>query len=409
MSGIAALVDHLFRHEAGKMVATLVRVLGLRNVEVAEDVVQDALCRALEVWKYRGVPENPSAWLFQAARNRAVDLLRRSRRFDHAARGLSKLPPSGVDEGEIRDDQLRMMYTCAHPSVPLEGQIAIILKFLCGFSVAEIAQAFLTSAAAVEKRLARTRQSMKRDSVLEFPNAKAIPQRLDSIHQALYLLFSEGYHGSHPERTVREELCAEALRLASLLAEHPATATPATFALLSLMCLHAARLPARIDDAGSLILLEAQDRSHWSRPLIDLGCRHLTKSANGGDLTPFHLEAGIAALHAQARSFAETDWAGILKLYSLLYQLRPTPIVALNRAIAVGRVTGPEEGLRELGRIRGGRALKRYPFFEAAAGDLHERAGRLLEAADHFKRALKLARNESERGVLESRLARQRR
>jgi RNA polymerase sigma factor (sigma-70 family) len=407
MSGIAALVDHLFRHEAGKMVATLVRVLGVRNVEFAEDVVQDALCRALEVWRYRGVPENPSAWLFQAARNRAVDLLRRRKRFDRAARGLSRLPPSGGEEGEIRDDQLRMMFACAHPSLPLEGQVAIILKFLCGFSVAEIAQAFLTSPAAVEKRLTRSRQLMKRETSAGFPGAATAAPRLDSIHQALYLLFSEGYHGSHPERTVREELCAEALRLASLLAEHPATATSATFALLGLMCLHAARLPSRIDDVGSLILLQAQDRSRWSRPLIDLGYQHLMKSAKDGALTPFHLEAGIAAVHAQAGSFEETDWGSILKLYSLLYKLRPTPIVALNRAIATGRVSGPEEGLREIHRIRGGRALKNYPFLEAAVGDLHERAGRIHEAASHFKRALRLARNESERRVLESRLARQ--
>jgi len=382
------------------MVATLVRILGLRNVDVAEDVVQDALLRALEVWKYRGVPENPSAWLFQAARNRAVDVLRRRTLDEQAVRKLSRSLSSPVDDHGIRDDQLRMMASCAHPALPSEGRITVILKFLCGFSVPEIARAFLTSEHAVEKRLVRAKDALKRGS----GSAPLDAARLDSIHQALYLLFSEGYHGSHPERSVREELCAEALRLGSLLGEHPSTATPATFALLGLMCLHAARLPSRIDDAGSLILLEAQDRSRWSRPLIDQGFSFLNRSACGDRLTPLHLEAGIAALHAGARSFAETDWPGILKLYTHLYDLRPTPIVALNRAIALGRVEGPEPALRELDRIRSGGRLQQYPFLEAAAGDLHRLAGRPREARTHLQRALSLARNEPERQVLQSRL-----
>ena len=404
MSGVAALVDHLFRHEAGKMVAMLVRILGPRNVDVAEDVVQDALCRALETWKYHGVPENPSAWLFQAARHRAVDLLRRRRVADQISRKLAGRRVPREEEEELRDDQLRMMVLCAHPAVPPEGQVALILKVLCGFSVPEVAQAFLTTPSAVEKRLARAKQALKQEPSLAFPGARGLSRRLGTVHQALYLLFSEGYHGSHPERSVREELSAEALRLGSLLAEHPSTAVPETFALLGLMCLHAARLPSRIDDAGSLVLLEAQDRTRWSRPLIDQGIGFLDRSTGGEALTPFHLEAGIAAVHAQARSFAQTDWGAILKLYTLLYRLRPTPIVALNRAIARGRVEGPQAGLREVGQLREGRLLKNYPFLEAAAGDLEQRAGRPLEARKHFQRALALARNDSERRVLRSRL-----
>jgi RNA polymerase sigma-70 factor (ECF subfamily) len=308
-----------------------------------------------------------------------------------------------VGDVEIRDDQLRMMFACASPSVPPEAQVAVILKYLCGFGVGEIAQAFLTSPAAVEKRLARAKRTLKRAAIVELPGAKAASRRLDSVQQALYLLFSEGYHGSHPERAVREELCAEALRLASLLSDHPATASPSTFALLALLCLHAARLPSRIDDAGSLVLLEAQDRSRWSRPLIEEGIRCLGRSAEGPEITPLHLEAAIAAHHARAASFAETDWPAIADLYSKLLELRPSPVVALNRAIAIGRVVGPDEGLRELDRIRGGRRLKNYPFLEAAAGDLHQRAGRIREAKVHFGRAVALARNESERKVLESR------
>ena len=404
MSGVPALVDHLFRREAGKMVATLVRVLGVRNVELAEDVVQDALCCALEIWKYHGVPENPSAWLFQAARNRAVDVLRRRSRQARAAPALLRRLPAAVVDAELRDDQLRMMFSCAHPDLAPDGQVAVILKYLCGFSVPEIAQAFLSSPAAIEKRLARARRSMTR-SAPEFPEVTSMEARLDSIHQALYLLFNEGYHGSHPERSVQEELCFEALRLATLLAERPSTALPPTFALLGLMCLHAARLPSRLDDQGALILLEAQDRSRWNRPLIDRGFEFLAKSASGGSLTAFHVEAGIAGLHAQAPSFRETDWNAIVRLYSVLYELRPTPIVALNRAIALGRAGRAEEGLRDLERIRKEGRLSRYPFLEAAAGDLHEQAGRPRVARHHFARAKELARNDAERRILERRAA----
>lgn len=400
MSGISALVDHLFRREAGKMVATLVRLLGVRNVDVAEDVVQDALLRALEVWTYHGVPDNPSAWLFQTARHRAVDLLRRRKRFENAAYKLSKHFQSPAEQ-ELRDDQLRMMFACTDPSVPVEGQVAVILKFLCGFGVSEIAQAFLTSEAAIGKRLNRARLEMKRGVGKTPPGRKG----LDAVHQALYLLFNEGYHGSHPGRSVREELCAEALRLGSLLTEHPATAMPASFALMGLMCLHAARLPARLDDAGSLVLLEDQDRSKWSRPLIEEGSRFMEGSASDREVTPYHLEAGIAGLHAQARSFADTDWRSILKLYTLLYALRPTPIVALNRAIALGRVEGPDAALVEIGKLRKGGRLKGYVFLEAAAAELHRQAGRSREAGIHYKQALSLARNDRERDVLRAKLA----
>jgi len=386
------------------MVATLVRVLGVRHMDLAEDVVQDALLSALETWKYHGVPRNPTAWLFQTARHRAVDLLRRRRLFNQVAERVSRRLGARIEDEELRDDQLRMMFSCAHPGVPPEGQVAIILKYLCGFGLPEIAQAFLTTEAAIEKRLARAKHVMKRAGGLEFPGTRGLVRRLDSVQQAVYLLFSEGYHGTHPVRTVREELCAEALRLGAMLADHPATAVPATFALQGLMCLHAARIPARMDDAGSLILLEAQDRSLWSRPLLEEGFRYLGRSAGGKELTPFHVEAGIAALHAQARSLSETNWEAILRMYTVLYRLRPTPIVALNRAIALGRVEGPESGLLELERIGRTRRLLNYPFLDAAAGDLHERAGRPEEARNHFERALGLARNESERKVLTGRL-----
>jgi len=400
MTDLAGLVDHLFRREAGKMVATLVGVLGVRRVELAEDAVQEALCRALETWKYGRLPDNPSAWLFQAARRRAIDLLRREKALARIAPSAARKLEEARDLDEIRDDQLRMIFACCAPGVPLESQVSVILKFLCGFGVPEIASAFLTSEAAVEKRLARTRRAMKRSGDL-FDKP---PERLDSVHQALYLLFNEGYHGSHPEAAVREELCREALRLAALLAEHPGTATPETFALLGLMCFHAARLPTRIDREGCLILLEAQDRRQWNHALIGQGLLFLERS-RGKTITAYHLEAGIAALHSSAAAFEETDWTAILKLYDLLYRLRPTPIVALNRAIVVGRIEGPEAGIAEIDRIPRLKRLKEYPFLPAARGEFLRRAGREKEARAEFHKALALARNTAERRVLEAKAA----
>lgn len=401
MSGVAGVVDHLFRREAGKMVATLVRVLGVRRVELAEDAVQEALCRALETWKYGHLPENPSAWLFQAARRRAIDLLRRERAPVRAA-AARRLEAPPVDE-DIRDDQLRMMVACCAPGLPEEAQVAVILKFLCGFGVEEIAAAFLASPAAVRKRLARAKAALKREGPLFERRGAPAAKRLVAVLRALYLLFSEGYHGSHPAAAVREELCAEAMRLAALLAGHPSTATPATFALLGLMCFHAARLPTRIDREGCLILLEAQDRSRWSHALIGQGLLFLER-ARGESITPYHLEAGIAAIHCKAPAFEATDWGAILKLYDLLYRIRPTPIVALNRAIAVGLLEGPNRGLAELDRLPRPNRLKDYPFLPAARGELLRRAGREDEARAEFRRALKLARNASEARILESKL-----
>jgi len=382
MSDVAGVVGHLFRREAGKMVATLVRVLGVRRVDLAEDAVQEALCSALATWKFGRLPENPAAWLFQAARRRAIDLLRRERTFARVAR---ELEASGASE----DDQLRLMIACCAPGIPEEAQVAVILKFLCGFGVPEIAAAFLCTEAAVEKRISRAKGVLKRSGRL--PEAGL---RLDAVRQALYLLFSEGYHGSHPENAVREELCAEAVRLGALLPEGPETA-----ALLALFCFHAARLATRIDREGCLIALEAQDRSRWNRALIAQGFSFMER-ARGEAITPYHLEAGIAALHCSAPSFERTDWAAILKLYDLLYRLRPTPIVALNRAIVVGRREGPARGLEALDRIR---APRGYPFYPAARGEFLRQAGREAEAREEYRRALGLARNEAERRFLRGR------
>ncbi|MDA4133034.1 MAG: sigma-70 family RNA polymerase sigma factor, partial [Thaumarchaeota archaeon] len=338
------LVDHLFRREAGKMVSYLTRFLGLARLDLAEDVVQDTLCQALQAWPVHGLPENPSAWLMRAARNRAIDLIRRDNQFSYFAPELTHLlklrenhpEREPVFEREIEDAQLRMMFSCCHPGLSTEVQVTLILKTLCGFSVAEIASALLTSEDSIEKRLGRARKLFRESgSFVEIADASEIPGRLEAVYQAMYLLFSEGYHGSQSERTIREDLCQEALRLAVLVSEHPQGARPRTFALLALFCFNAARLPGRVDAGGILLQMENQDRSKWDWALIGQGFRFLERSASDNMLSEFHLEAAIASLHSATETYRETDWNRIRELYDVLYQLKPAAIVALNRAIAV--------------------------------------------------------------------------
>src|SRR5882724_1022917 len=337
--------DHLFRREAGRMVSVLTRVFGIHNLALAEDVVQDAFCRALEVWKFRGVPENPSAWLVATARNRALDILRRERTARTYAPELAVLLQSemelspGVDElfaaNAIKDDLLRMMFSCCHPRLPEEAQVALMLHILCGFSVSEVASAFVTGQTATEKRITRAKKVLATSKRLfDVMASTEFSARLPTVHRALYLLFNEGYHGASAETAVRVDLCREAMRLAAMLLEHPLGATPPTFALAALMCLHAARLPARVDDSGDLSSLFDQDRSLWDQELVGEGLQLLDLSATGPVLTEYHVEAAIASIHARAVHAEDTDWPTIVSLYDTLMTIRPSPIVALNRAIA---------------------------------------------------------------------------
>ncbi|MES1255038.1 MAG: sigma-70 family RNA polymerase sigma factor, partial [Acidobacteriota bacterium] len=300
--------DHLFRRESGRMVAVLTHLFGVHNLALAEDVVQDAFCRALEVWRFRGVPDNPSAWLMTTAKNRAIDLLRRERTARTFAPEFGRLLDSEwtlvptVEDllagPAVEDDLLRMMFSCCQPGLSEEAQVALVLHILCGFSVGEVAAAFLNSHAAVQKRITRAKKALADSRHLFDLRAADFSDRLAAVHRALYLLFNEGYHGASAESPVRRELCEEALRLTMLLVARPVTATPATQALAALMCLHAARLPARVDGAGNLSPLHDQDRSRWDTGLIAEGRRLLDLSARGETLTEYHLEAAIAAVHA---------------------------------------------------------------------------------------------------------------
>lgn len=408
--------DHLFRREAGRMVAALTRLFGVHNLALAEDVVQDAFCRALEVWKLRGVPENPSAWLMATAKHRALDILRRERTARAYAPELGRLLESewtlapvvaeAFGDSAIRNDQLRMMFSCCHPRLPEIAQVALMLHILCGFGVNEVAAAFLTGHAAMEKRITRGKKVLagsKRLFDFTMSDEHEVAQRLSAVHRALYLLFNEGYHGAHAESAVRAELCVEAMRLAELLLAHPVTDTAATRALIALMCLNAARLPARIDAAGNLSSLYEQDRALWDQALIAKGERLLDHSATGTTITEFHIEAAIASVHARARSLEDTNWRMIVDLYDALIKLRPSPVVALNRAIAISQYQGAERGLVEIAAIADVDRLADYPFYFAALGELEQQLGRTMEARAHFRAASVRARNSMERQFFERR------
>jgi RNA polymerase sigma-70 factor (ECF subfamily) len=410
-----ALPDgHFFRRESGRLVATLTRLLGVDQLALAEDAAQETLAAAVEVWAFRGLPDNPSAWLMTAAKNRAFSLLRRERTARKFAPELGRMadseagpPPAGSEPGlprALEDDELRMMFSCCHPDISEDAQVALVLSLLGGFSAHEVASAFLVSNAAMEKRLSRAKKVLSGSTALFELDARDFEARLSAVHRALYLLFNEGYHGASPDAVVRLDLCREALRLVTLLVEHAPAATPATHALAALMALHAARLPARMD-AGELTELSRQDRTRWDARLIARGLEQLEASARGEVVSEYHLEAAIAATHALAPSAERTPWGEIVELYDALLRIRPSPVIALNRAVALAEHEGPERGLEALEELSEVKQLARYPFYPAALGELELRRGRVAIARKHFRDAHRLARNAAERRFLEQRLA----
>jgi RNA polymerase sigma factor (sigma-70 family) len=395
------------------MVATLTRIFGIEHWNLAEDVVQEALSRALQTWPYRGVPENPSAWIMRASRNLALDVIRREKTFRSKEGEIVRLSErdgstSGAAvfrENEIADDRLRMMFVCCHPVIPAEAQVALALKTLCGFSATEIGHAFLTSEAAIAKRLTRAKQKIQEAHVpFEIPTGDQLSRRLDSVLQSLYLLFNEGYKASSGEKLVREDLCNEAIRLTELLAQHPAGNQPKTHALLALMLLNAARLAAREDDQGNLLRLEEQDRRRWDQPMIARGMSHLRESAAGDAVSEYHLQAGIVACHAMAKDYQSTDWTRILSLYDRLMEVDDSPVVALNRAVAMGNVHGPEAGLRAVATIHNSKKLNSYYLLYAVLGEFELRLNHRQAAVEQFHKAFELTETKSERAFLLKRM-----
>lgn len=410
---VSQVLDHLFRHEAGKMVAVLTGIFGLEHLTLAEDVVQEALVRALQTWPFYGVPENPSAWIMRTARNLALDVVRREKVFRKKEPEIVRLmdretptPDEAVfTEDEIADNRLRLMFVCCHPRVPADAQAALALKTLCGFSVTEISRAFLTSDTAIAKRLTRARQKIRDAHVpFEIPAGQELAERLDAVLQTLYLLFNEGYKASSGDRLVREDVCEEAIRLTGLLAGHSAGNKPKTHALLALMLLNTARNPTRVDDEGNLLRLQDQDRSLWNRPMMARGLFHFAQSAAGDEISEYHLQAGIAACHCAAPDYAATDWPQILDLYDHLIQFDDSPVAALNRAVALAEVHGPQAGLEAVGEIRNLSSLESYYLLYAVLGEFESRLNHAAAASAHFRKSLQLAEINSERAFLSRRL-----
>ncbi|MCW1914564.1 sigma-70 family RNA polymerase sigma factor [Luteolibacter sp. GHJ8] len=408
---VPKLTEHLFRHEAAKLVSTLTGIFGIHRLQLAEDVVQEAMIRALQTWPYYGVPANPAAWLMQTAKNRALDLIRREKLFNEKqleiAASLEALPDEGDTprfDDEIRDDRLRLIFACCHPAISLEDQTVLALKTLCAFSVTEIATAFLSSEGAIAKRLTRAKQRIQDQRIpFEIPSGAELESRLDGVLQVLYLLFNEGYKASSGELIVKEDLCREAIRLGGLLAAHPAADHPRTHALLALMLLDAARIPARQDRDGNILRLMDQDRESWDRTLIAAGLWHLSQSSRGEELSEYHLQAGIAACHCTAADYRATDWARILKHYDRWQEVSDSPVVALNRAVAVANVHGAEAGMKALREIAKPEQLETYYLFHAVVGDFEERMERRQEAAASFSKAIELTGVAAEKTFLDER------
>jgi RNA polymerase sigma factor (sigma-70 family) len=410
---VAPLVEHFFRHEAGRLVSVLTRVFGWRRFDLVEDMVQATLLDALDSWRIRGAPDNPSAWIHRAAKNKILDALRRDQIGERALSHWAATRPAREEsigelflDSEIEDSQLRMIFACCHPHLSREDQIALTLKALGGFGNSEIARALLIGEEAVKKRLQRaTRDLVEHGVALDPPDPAELPGRLDAVHQALYLLFNEGYSSTTGERAIRADLCEEAARLCHLLCSQRRFSTPTTRALLALMLFHAARLDARLDHRGSVLLMEEQDRGKWDHRLIRRAQELLHESAEGTEISTFHLEAAIACHHSTTPSYAETDWPAILKLYDALLSIHRSPIYLLNRAIVLAQIEGPNAGIEALDEVGHDPAFQRYHLFDATLGELHRRAGDMARARRHFEAARAKTSSPFDRELIDRRLA----
>lgn len=395
------LVDHLFRQKSGQITAILVKIFGIDHLDLVEDVVQDALVKAIQQWPFSGIPKNPGGWLMQAAKYRALDILRREATFRVKQAQLSQQITQHMDTQEqpkFEDEQLTLMFTCCHPQLNFETQTVLILKTLCGFSVNEIARAFLTQPATIAQRLVRAKRRIKEEKIkFEIPENQELRLRLHTILNVLYLFFNEGYGATEGEDLVRQDLCEEAIRLALLLGENPVGDLPETHALLALMLFHAARLEARMDSDGNLIPLAEQDRTQWNHKLIQRGFYHLDRAASGKDMTEYHVQAIIASCHAAAENYETTDWKRILEFYDILISLNRSPVFILNRAVAVAMTHGPQAALKELDELRELPSMQNYYLLPATYAEFHRRLGNHQEAGKFYRQTLELVRTKPER------------
>ncbi|HEY9008730.1 MAG TPA: DUF6596 domain-containing protein [Ohtaekwangia sp.] len=396
------LIPHLFRMEFSKIVSVLVKVFGLEHTEVAEDIVSETFLLAAESWGQKGIPQNPTAWLYTVAKNKAKNHLHRESIFAKkvAPQITSGLPVGDeveidLSEQNIQDSQLQMMFAICHPSIPIESQIGLSLRILCGFGIDEIADAFLTNKETINKRLFRAKEKLREEQIkMEMPSPSEIQERLDAVLKTLYLLFNEGYHPSLQNAVIRRDLCVEAMRLNYMLVEHSATNIPEANALLALMCFHASRFDARTDQNGELILYADQDASLWNQELIVKGGIYLNQAACGTRLSKYHLEAAIAYWHTHKDDSVE-KWENILQLHNQLLQLEYSPLAALNRTYALSKANSIEEAIREAEKLK----LDSNHLYFTLLGELYVSVDR-AKAKVHFEQALSLAKSEADKAIL---------
>ena len=399
-------IETLYRSESGRILATLVRLLG--DLDVAEEAMHEAFAAALDTWPQTGVPENPRPWLISTARFKAIDGMRRRARFDNAQKDLDLYPDARPhqalhEDDEIEDDRLRLIFTCCHPALPPEAQLALTLREVCGLTTEEIARAFLVTPATLAQRIVRAKTKIRDTPIpYEVPSSHELPQRLAAVLQVIYLVFNEGYSAAAGAEVTRAALTAEAIRLGRLLNE--LLPEPEVLGLLSLMLLQESRRAARSSPTGELILLEHQDRSLWNQKQIAEGVALLEKALNSRRFGSYTLQAAIAAVHAQAESVALTDWQQIVALYEQLLRIQPSPVVQLNRAVAIAMRDGPEAGLAHIDEILAQGELAKYYLAHSARADMCRRLGRTAEARSSYEKALALTQQEPERQFLRERL-----
>ena len=400
------------------MVSVLTKIFGAENLETAEDVVQQTFIDAMQVWKLKGVPDNPSAWLYRVAKNKAIDVIRKNKHsqlydFSDSERVLLKSEYTLATTMEnlwkeelVKDDMLRMMFACCHSDISEENQITLILKTLCGFSTAEIAKTFLTSEDTVSKRLYRTKEFFRQNKIkMEIPSEHELKKRTDAVLNSIYLLFNEGYNSTHSDELIRKDLIDEAMLLCKLLTENKGTQLPEVFALMALMCFHSSRIASRLTPEGEIILLSRQDRSKWNYNLISEGNAYMDKAAFGNKISSYHIEAAIAFEHCIADSFEKTNWKRILELYDWLCKSNPSDITEINRAVVILKLHGASAALTALNDLKDKNKTENYYLYQSLLGEIYREQNSKAKAKSHYERAIILTHSDKEKKLLNEKIS----